>query len=131
MSIRASGDGWAARSKARSVSMVTTLPLSIVARPLLQQPASPLWNGHGWQTHYAVLAGGRTVSDPDGTNLVQVLLGGADLRTVHPGVVMPSFGKGFLDAELAAASKYVIGRLGGQTGRVSPEQLRQDRSNQP
>jgi mono/diheme cytochrome c family protein len=44
---------------------------------------------------------------------------------------MPSFGKSFLDAELAAASKYVVGRLGGQTGRVSPEQLRQDRSNQP
>jgi hypothetical protein len=44
---------------------------------------------------------------------------------------MPSFGEGFSDAELAAASNYVIGRLGGQTGRVSPEQLRQDRSNQP
>ena len=93
--------------------------------------SSPLWNGHGWQTHHAVLAGGRTVSDPDGTNLAQVLLGGADLRTVHPGVVMPSFGKGFSDADFAAASDYVIGHLGGQTGRVSPEQLRQDRSNQP
>src|ERR1700733_5872566 len=90
-----------------------------------------LWNGQGRQTHYAALAGGRTVSDPDGTNLVQVLLGGADLRTVHPGVVMPSFGKGFSDAELAAVSNYVIGRFGGQVGRVSPEKLHQDRSNQP
>jgi mono/diheme cytochrome c family protein len=90
-----------------------------------------LWNGQGRQTHYAALVGGRTVSDPDGTNLVQVLLGGADLRTVHPGVVMPSFGKGFSDAELAAVSNYVIGRFGGQVGRVSPEKLHQDRSNQP
>ena len=56
-------------------------------------------------------------------------LGGADLRTIHSGVVMPSFGKRFSDAELAAPSNCVIGRLGGQTGRVSPEQPRQDRSN--
>ena len=90
-----------------------------------------LWNGQGRQTHYAALVGGRTVSDPDGTNLVQVLLDGADLRTVHPGVVMPSFGKSFSDAELAAVSNYVIGRFGGQTGRVSPKKLREDRSNQP
>jgi mono/diheme cytochrome c family protein len=90
-----------------------------------------LWNGQGRQNHYAALVGGRTVSDPDGTNVVQVLLGGADLRTVHPGVVMPSFGKGFSDAELAAVSNYVIGRFGGQVGRVSPKKLHQDRSNQP
>ena len=90
-----------------------------------------LWNGQGRQTPYAALTGSRTVSDPNGTNLVQVLLGGADLRTVHPGVVMPSFGKGFSDAELAAVSNYVIGRFGGQVGRVSPEKLHQDRSNQP
>jgi mono/diheme cytochrome c family protein len=90
-----------------------------------------LWNGQGRQTHYAALVGGRAVSDPDGTNLVEVLLAGADLRTVHPGVVMPSFGKGFSDAELAAVSNYMIDRFGGQTGRVSPEKLRQDRSNQP
>jgi hypothetical protein len=35
------------------------------------------------------------------------------------------------DAELAAVSNYVIGRFGGQTGRVSAEKLRQGRSNQP
>ena len=90
-----------------------------------------LWNGQGRQTHYAALVGGRTVSDPDGTNLVQVLLDGADLRTVHPGVVMPSFGKSFSDAELAAVSNYVIARFGGQTGRVTPEKLREDRSHKP
>ena len=90
-----------------------------------------LWNGQGRQTHYAALAGDRTVSDPDGTNIVQVLLDGADLRSVHPGVVMPSFGKGFSDAELAAVSNYVIARFGGQTGRVTPEKLREDRSHKP
>jgi mono/diheme cytochrome c family protein len=90
-----------------------------------------LWNGQGRQTHYAALFGGPAVSDPDGTNLVQVLLDGADLRTVHPGIVMPSFGKGFSDAELAAVSNYVIDRFGGQAGRVSPEQLHQNRANKP
>jgi hypothetical protein len=32
---------------------------------------------------------------------------------------------------LTEQTSYVIGRLGGQTGRVSPEKLHQDRSNQP
>jgi mono/diheme cytochrome c family protein len=90
-----------------------------------------LWNGQGRQSQYAALAGSRAVSDPNGTNLVQVLLSGADLRTVHPGVVMPSFGRGFSDAELAAVANYVIGRFSGQPGQVSPEKLRQDLPNQP
>ena len=34
------------------------------------------WNGAGRETDYAALAGSQSVNDPDGVNLVQVLLGG-------------------------------------------------------
>src|ERR1700728_787428 len=39
------------------------------------------WNGKGRQTEYAALAGSQAVNDPQGVNLIQVLLRGADLRT--------------------------------------------------
>jgi mono/diheme cytochrome c family protein len=58
-----------------------------------------LWNGEGRQTSYATLEGSRAVSDSRGTNLVRVLLAGADLRTVHPGVFMPEFGRGFTNGD--------------------------------
>jgi mono/diheme cytochrome c family protein len=41
------------------------------------------WNGNGRQTDYAALAGSQAVNDPQGVNVVQVLLMGADLRTRH------------------------------------------------
>jgi len=85
------------------------------------------WNGAGQQTPYAALAGGQTVNDPMGTNLVQVLLSGADLRAVHPTTFMPSFGKAYSDAELAAVSNYVIDHFGGKSGHVTAEGVRQSR----
>jgi hypothetical protein len=42
------------------------------------------------------------------TNLVQVLLSGANLRAVHATAFMPSFVKAYSDSELAAVSNYVI-----------------------
>ena len=41
------------------------------------------WNGAGRQTNYAALAGSQAVNDPDGVNLVRVLLSGGDLKTSH------------------------------------------------
>jgi len=85
------------------------------------------WNGAGQQTPYAALAGGRTVNDPAGTNLIQILLAGADLRAVHPTTFMPSFGKAYTDAELAAVSNYVLDHFGGKSGLVTAETIRQGR----
>ena len=85
------------------------------------------WNGAGQQTQYAALGGDQAVNDPTGANLVQVLLAGADLRAVHPTTFMPSFGKAYTDAELAAVSNFVIDHFGGKTGRVTAEAVRQGR----
>ena len=85
------------------------------------------WNGAGQQTPYAALAGGQTVNDPMGTNLVQVLLSGADLRAVHATTFMPSFGKAYSDAELAAVSNYVLDHFGGKGGRVTADAVHQAR----
>ena len=82
------------------------------------------WNGAGQQTPYAALGGDRAVNDPTGANLVEVLLSGADLRAVHPTTFMPSFGKAYSDAELAAVSNYVIDHFGGKGGQVTAEAVR-------
>ena len=89
-----------------------------------------LWNGEGRQTSYAALEGSRAVSDSEGTNLVQALLAGADLRTVHPAAFMPAFGKGFANTEIAAMSNYLIHRFGGKTGQVTADEVQQSRQNQ-
>src|SRR5580658_9124120 len=85
------------------------------------------WNGKGRQTDYAALAGSQAVNDPQGVNLIQVLLSGADLRTGHGTGTMPSFRTAYTDAELAAVANYVIGHFGGKAGEVTAEIVRQHR----
>ena len=70
------------------------------------------------------------MNDPHGTNLVQALLAGADLRTVDPGAFMPPFERGFSDTEIAAMANYLIHRFGGKTGQVTPEQVLRSRQDQ-
>jgi mono/diheme cytochrome c family protein len=89
-----------------------------------------LWNGEGRQTNYAALEGGQAVNDPRGTNLVQALLEGADLRAVNPAAFMPPFARGFTDTEIAAMANYLIHRFGGKAGQVTPKQVRQNRQAQ-
>jgi hypothetical protein len=57
-----------------------------------------------------------------------VLLSGGDLRSVHPGVVMPDFGRSFTDDELAALCNFVIDRFGRQRGRVTPDDVHKSRA---
>ena len=85
------------------------------------------WNGNGRQTNYAALAGSQAVNDPQGVNLVQVLLAGADLRTRYGTGYMPSFRAAYTDEELAAVANYVIGHFGGKEGQVTAEAVRQRR----
>jgi len=88
------------------------------------------WNGQGQQTPYAALAGSRAVNDPNGTNLVQVLLAGADLRAVHRSAFMPRFSNAYTDQELAAVANYVIAHFGAKAGLVTPDQIHTSRANQ-
>jgi len=88
------------------------------------------WNGSGQQTPYASLAGSAAVNDPNGTNLVEILLAGSNLRAVQRNVFMPGFGKAYTDQELAAVTNYVIAHFGGKTGMVTPDQVHAARSSQ-
>jgi mono/diheme cytochrome c family protein len=81
------------------------------------------YNGDGRQTVYATLAGSRSVADPDGGNVIQIMLNGAKYRIKDQNVYMPPFGPGYSDAELAAVANYVIAHFGGKTGRVTPEDV--------
>jgi mono/diheme cytochrome c family protein len=81
------------------------------------------YNGDGRQTAYASLAGSRSVADPDGANVTQIMLNGAKYRIKDQNVFMPPFGSVYSDAELAAVANYVIGHFGGKTGRVTPEDV--------
>ena len=88
-----------------------------------------LWNGRGRQTGYAALLGSQAVNDSHGTNLVQALLAGADLRTVDPAAFMPAFGRGFTNTEIAAMANYLIHRFGGKAGHVTADQVQRSRQD--
>jgi mono/diheme cytochrome c family protein len=81
------------------------------------------YKGDGRQTVYASLAGSRSVNDPNGANVIQIMLNGAKYRIKDQDVFMPPFGAAYSDAELAAAANYVIRHFGGKTGRVTPEDV--------
>lgn len=85
------------------------------------------WNGGGRQTHYASLAGSQSVNDPDGVNLVKVMLNGADLKTGKGHGYMPAFGNAYSDDELAAVANYVIHHFGGKAGSVTPQSVHERR----
>jgi mono/diheme cytochrome c family protein len=81
-------------------------------------------SGSGRQSPWAALAGDQTASDPVGTNLVQVLVGGTQIETAQGLMFMHCFTAGYTDPELAAVANYVIGQFGGRQGNVTAEQIR-------
>jgi mono/diheme cytochrome c family protein len=81
------------------------------------------YNGDGRQTVYASLGGSRSVADPTGANVTEVMLNGAKYRVKDQTVYMPPFGPAYSDAELAAVANYVIAHFGGREGRVTPEDV--------
>jgi len=81
------------------------------------------WNGQGLQSGYAALRGMKTVNDPQGTNLVQIVLHGSHMATAQGQVGMPAFGAAYGDTEIAAVSNYVLRHFGAKRGTVTPAQV--------
>lgn len=100
----------------------TTKPLGLA---LFEQNCASChgFNGKGLQTAKADLVGARTVNDPRGTNLLQVLLHGVTLETPDGTTHMPSFAKAYTDPELAALANYVLTQFGGQNASVTPDDV--------
>jgi mono/diheme cytochrome c family protein len=76
------------------------------------------WTGAGAVIGEAQLTGVRAVNDPSAANVVQMILGGGKLGTLHP--YMPSFGRSYSDAEIAAVANYVTARFGSAPSHVTP-----------
>ncbi|MGH8653584.1 MAG: c-type cytochrome [Gammaproteobacteria bacterium] len=81
------------------------------------------WDGSGVQSPYAALTGTRGVNDPAAINLTQVTLHGALLHSQQGEVLMPPFGKGYSDAEIAAVVNYVSGRFGAQASTITSDEI--------
>ncbi len=88
-------------------------------------------DGNGRQSAWAALAGSHTTRDPEGTNLVQVLIKGSEIHTAQGQMFMHPFTGAYSDAELAAIANYVQHQFGGITGAVTPEQISKARAASP
>jgi mono/diheme cytochrome c family protein len=77
------------------------------------------WNGNGQQTARAGLAGSHVVNDPQGANLIRVILEGTSAPDHAAITAMPSFGAAYTDAEVAAVANYAIAHFGGKHGQVT------------
>ena len=78
------------------------------------------WDGGGQQSPSASLRGARTVNDPNGTNLVRVILSGVHMSSPTGDRNMPSFAAAYTDADVAAVSNYVLAHFGNKSGQVTP-----------
>jgi mono/diheme cytochrome c family protein len=78
------------------------------------------WTGVSPVIPYATLTGVRSVNDPTGTNVVQVILTGAHRRDSDARAAMPAFGSAYSDTEIASLANYVTARFGAQPSAVTP-----------
>ena len=85
------------------------------------------WDGSGVHSPYADLTGNRTVNDPSGVNMTQVILQGASLQTRQGEMFMPAFGTGYSDTEIAAVVNYVTGLFGVSPSTMTPDQVAERR----
>jgi mono/diheme cytochrome c family protein len=76
-------------------------------------------DGTGAQSVYAALAGDQTAQDPAATNLVQVVVNGSKLHVQEGDLIMPQFGEGYTDTELAAVANYTVEHFGQRVGQAT------------
>jgi mono/diheme cytochrome c family protein len=84
-------------------------------------------NGDGRQSPWAALRGSHTAGDPAGTNLVQVLTQGTQIRTSQGVMFMHKFTGAYTDRELAALADYTTAQFGFRHSAVTPEQIHEQR----
>jgi mono/diheme cytochrome c family protein len=130
-SVPANGDG----------ADVAAAPTPATAREVSEQQASPQesgpglhvfegactgchrFDGKGAVSNYASLVGGRTANDPAGTNATQALIGGTHLAFAETAALMPNFGEGYSDHEIAAVVNYLTGRFGAHPSAITPAEI--------
>jgi mono/diheme cytochrome c family protein len=84
-------------------------------------------NGDGRQSPWAALRGSHTAGDPAGTNLVQVLTHGTQIRTSEGVMFMHPFTGAYTDQELVALAHYTTAQFGFRQSTVTLERIHQQR----
>jgi mono/diheme cytochrome c family protein len=80
------------------------------------------WTGVSVLSPFATISGTRTVNDPNGTNVAQIVISGT--RRSTPDVMsMPAFGSTYSDAEIAAVANYVTGRFGSTASKLTAKEV--------
>ena len=80
-------------------------------------------DGSGTQSQYEALKGSETVSDPQATNLTQIVLEGSNLQLPSGHVQMLGFGRGLTNVDIAAVVNYVSQQLGGHSANLTPQDI--------
>ena len=80
------------------------------------------WDGKGALRPSAALTGDRAVNDPTATNVVQIVLAGKEGSTANGHAMMPAFGSGYTNIEIAAVVNYVTDRFGAPSN-VKPDDV--------
>ncbi|MBP2511487.1 MULTISPECIES: c-type cytochrome [Agrobacterium] len=80
-------------------------------------------DGGGLANDRASIQGSHAVNDPEGSNLVRVILKGSSNEARLPGQMMPAFHAIYSDEEVAALANYVIERLSGKSGKVTAKDV--------
>jgi mono/diheme cytochrome c family protein len=83
---------------------------------------------HGWTgispvIPFATLSGTRSVNDPAGTNVAQVIIAGAQRHYAADRDNMPAFGSTYSDAEIAGVANYVTARFGAKGAELTAEKV--------
>jgi len=89
------------------------------------------WDGTGAQSPYAALLGSRTVNDPGGTNLMAVLIEGAQFHFPRENVFMPPFARAHSNDEIAAVANFVSTTFGNGTAKVAAADVAKARTPGP
>ncbi len=86
-----------------------------------------LTTGSGRQIDFATITGAHSLKDPDGHNLIQVMLEGSRLSTDQGAIDMPRFGAGYSDQDLADIAAYTLITLGKTQPAFNENALRDGR----
>jgi mono/diheme cytochrome c family protein len=81
------------------------------------------WTGASPVLPFATLLGTRSVNDPSGNNVAQVIIHGGERHLLIDADNMPDFGSTYSDVEIAAVANYVTARFGAKGSDLTAERI--------
>lgn len=81
------------------------------------------WTGSSPVLPFASLLGTRSVNDPSGNNVAQVIIHGGERHVLIDPNNMPAFGSTYSDAEIAAVANFVTARYGVKGSDLTADRI--------